>query len=202
MSDINRDYRINLSINALVFLDKKEVACTISNISITGANLEIHPQPHFKNAMMLSEIVNIDDEVDFSVEEMHFDGKIKIVRKEIINDSLHLSITLGDLFFGLESLAYKRKVYRTSHRMSGCIIMNGQSYESMSQNISVNGLTATIFEELNVSDGDELTLNFHDPEINGKARIIWHKNETAKTTIGLQYVQLMEPVKGIAAFKK
>lgn len=201
MSNIKRDYRINLAVKALVFLDKTEVGCTISNISITGANLEIHPQPHFKNAMMLSEFVDIGDELDFFVQEMHFDGRIKVVRKEIKNERLYLAITLGDLFFGLENLAYRRKVYRTPVQMSGLIIMNGQSYEVASHNISVNGLTATIFEEVNLSDGDELTLNFHEPEINGKARVVWHKIEAEKTTIGVQYIQLMEPIKGIATFR-
>lgn len=200
MSNIKRDYRTNLSVKALVFLDKKEVACTISDISITGVKLEIYPKPHFKNAMMLSEFIEVGDKVGFSVEEMHFDGKIKIVRKEVKNEKLFLSITLDDLFFGLENLAYRRKVYRTHHRMSGLIIMNGKSYDAMGQNISVNGLTATIFEEINISDGDELTLNFHEPEINGKARIIWHKNEAEKNLLGIKYIQLMESVKGIAAF--
>lgn len=201
MSNTKRDYRTNLSVNALVFLDKKEVACTISDISITGAQLEIHPQPHFKNAMMLAEFIEIGDEVDFSVEEMHFDGKIKVVRKEIKNDKLYLSIELDDLFFGLENLAYKRKVYRTSHRMSGLIIMNGKSYEAVSQNISANGLTATIFEEVDIINGAELTINFYDPDVNGKARVVWHKTESEKTLIGLEFIQLMEPVKGIATFK-
>ena len=201
MPNIKRDYRTNLSVNALVFLDKKEVACTISDISITGAQLEIHPKPFFKNAMMLAEFIEIDDEVDFSVQEMHFDGKIKIVRKEIKNDRLYLSIELDDLFFGLENLAYKRKVYRTSQHMSGLIIMNGQSYEAVSQNISVNGLTAAIFEEIEIPDGTELTLNFHDPDINGKAKVVWHKTEREKTLIGLEFIQLMEKVQGVAIFK-
>ena len=104
-------------------------------------------------------------------------------------------------FFGLENLAYKRKVYRTSHRMSGLIIMNGKSYEAVSQNISANGLTATIFEEVDIINGAELTINFYDPDVNGKARVIWHKTESEKTLIGLEFIQLMEPVKGIATFK-
>ena len=200
MSNIKRDYRTNLSVNALVFLDKKEVACTISDISISGAQLEIHPEPHFKNAIMLSEFIGVDDEVDFSVKEMHFDGRIKIIRKEIKNNKLYLSITLNDLFFGLENLAYKRKVYRTPHRTSGLIIMQGKSYDAVSQNVSSNGLTANIFEQVEVSEGDELTVNFHDPEINGKAKVIWFTNEDEKTIIGVQFVQLMEDVRGVASF--
>ncbi|MCU7833953.1 MAG: PilZ domain-containing protein [gamma proteobacterium symbiont of Taylorina sp.] len=202
MSNIKRDYRTNLAMKALIFLDKREVSCIISDISISGAQLEINPQPHFKNALILSELIDIDDVIDFSVYELHFDGKTKIVRKQILEDKLFLSITLGDIFYGLENLAYRREVYRTNYRMSGVVILNGQSYEAISHNVSVNGMNAAIFKKINVTNGDEVTLNFYNLEINGKARIIWHKNEEDKTLLGIEYAQLMEPVKGVASFRR
>jgi len=202
MSNIKRDYRTNLAMNAIVYLDKREVSCTIADISITGAQLEIKPQPHFNNALILSELINIDDEVDFCVPPMHFEGTIKIVRKVISDDKLNLSITLENIYYGLEKLAYQREVYRTDYRMSGVIIINGKSYETISRNVSVKGMSVIVFEPVALTNKDEVTLNFYNLEINGKAQIIWHKSGENKTYLGLEYVQLMEPVKGLASFQK
>lgn len=202
MSNIKRDYRTNLSMRAVVFLDNKEITCTISDISISGAKLEIKPLPYFDNAMSLSELIDIGSNIDFSVQEMHFDGKVKVIRKEILKERLYLSITLDDIFYGQANLPYKREVYRTHHRMSGLIIMNGHSYEAISQNVSVNGMTLVAFQHITITNGDELTLNFHNLGINGKAKIIWHEIEDEKTLLGVEYVQLMEPVEGIASFLK
>ncbi len=202
MSNIKRDYRTNLSMRAVVFLDNKEITCTISDISISGAKLEIKPLSYFYNAEALSELIDINSNIDFSVEEMHFDGKVKVIRKEILNERLYLSITLDDIYYGLANLPYKREVYRTHHRMSGLIIMNGHSYEAISQNVSVNGMTIIVFQHITITNGDELTLNFHNLGINGKAKIIWHEIEDEKMLLGVEYVQLMESVEGIASFLK
>ena len=202
MSNIKRDYRTTASMKAVVFIDHKEITCIISDLSISGAKLEIKPLPYFDSVIMLSELVDVGDDIDFSAQELHFDGKVKVIRKEILNERLYLSITLDDIFYGLANLPYKREVYRTDHRISGLIIINGQRYEAISQNVSVTGMSIAIFQSANITNGDELTLNFHNLGINGKAKIVWREKTDDKTLLGVKYVQLMDPADGIASFSK
>ncbi len=202
MPYIKRKYRTNLSMKAIIFIDGSELDCTIVNLSTSGAKLEVKPGSHFKNAMLLSEIVNKDDIVNFTIPEMHLDGEVKIIRTEIQYNNFYLSIVLENVFYGLEYVPYRRRVYRSNYRSIGHIEINGRSYEFLSYNVSVKGMLLGIFERLNINNGDILAVDLNQLNIHGKARIIWTKKLYNKNLLGLEYIDLIEPVKGIASFKR
>ena len=202
MSYTKRPYRTRLSTKALVFLGEEEINCTIVNLSITGAKFEVIPGLHLKNAMLISDVVNIDDIINFAIPEMHIDGEVKITRKEIENDKVYLSVLFDDIFYGLEPLPYRRKVYRTRCRANGQLELNGQSYEFISHNISVKGMMIAVFEPLNINKNDLLTLDFKHFNIHGAARCIWSKEIKGLNMIGIEFAQLIKPVDGLASFTR
>ncbi|MCW8929494.1 MAG: PilZ domain-containing protein [Gammaproteobacteria bacterium] len=202
MSYKQRDYRTHLSTKALVFLDEEEVDCTIIDLSISGAKFEIIPGVHLKNALLISEVVDTNDVINFAIPEMHIDGEVKIIRKEQVDDKVYLSVLFSDIFYGLEHLPYRRKVYRTRCRSNGQITLNGQSYEFISQNLSVKGMMIAVYEPLEIKDTDEFSLDFKHFNIHGKARCIWSKRENNKNMMGIEYTQLNKPIDGLASFSR
>ena len=201
MSYIKRNYRTNLSMDALIFLDGKEIACSIIDLSTTGAKLEVLPGLFFKNTTLFSKIINIDGLVNISIPEMHAEGEVKIIRKDILYDNLHLFIAFENLFLGLKKLPYIRKVYRSSYRSVGQIEINGKAFEFVTHNVSTKGLLIAVFERLNLSNGS-LNIDLNTLNIHAKAQLIWSKKLYNHNLLGLEFTQLDKPIKGIASFEK
>jgi hypothetical protein len=202
MSYIKRDYRTNLSMDALIFLDGEEVACSIIDLSTTGAKLEILPGLFFKNTTLFSKIVKVDDLVNISIPEMHAEGEVRIIRKDILSYNLHLFIAFDNLFLGLKKLPYIRKVYRSSYRSMGQIEINGKAFDFVTYNVSTKGLLIAVFERLSLSDGISLNIDLNTLNIHAKAQLIWSKKLYNHNLLGIEFTQLDNPVKGIASFEK
>jgi len=160
MSYTNRNYRTNLSMKGLVFLNGKEFDCTIVDLSTNGIKMEIIPGHYFNNVQLFLDAININEIVNFAIPEMHLDGESKIVRKEAQENTIYLSLTFSNVYYGLEHIPYKRKFYRSISRTIGHISLNTLDYEVISQNISLNGMLIVTPEALKVNAGDKIGLNF------------------------------------------
>ncbi len=199
---IKCNYRTNLSMDALIFLDGKEVVCSIIDLSTTGAKLEIIPGLFFKNAELFSKTINTDNLVNMSIPEIHAEGEVKIIRKDILYYKLHLFIAFENLFLGLKKLPYTRRVYRSSYHSVGQIEINGKAFEFVTHNVSTKGLLIAVFERLSLSDDMSLNIVLNTLNIHAKAQLIWSKKLYNHNLLGLEFTQLDKPIKGIASFEK
>ncbi len=200
MSQTKRDYRQHLSSKAQIFLDGKEIDCTIIDLSISGLKIKIHSESFSKSPKILVELISIGDKVDFSIQEMHFDGEVKIVRKELLENEVYLSISYDDIFFGLNHLPYHRQSYRTRHRSSGQILINEKNYDVISHDFSTEGMQLAIFEKLDLDVNSELEITFEQLNISGRSRLKWKQESSDQSLLGLEYIQLAAPVRDIASF--
>jgi len=74
MSYTKREYRTNLSMQGLIFLDRKELRCTIKDLSTNGIKIELKPVNYFNDVQAFSKVIIIDDIVNFAIPEMYLDG--------------------------------------------------------------------------------------------------------------------------------
>jgi len=201
MSYTKRNYRTNLAMQGLTYLDGIEVECTVMDLSTTGARLEISPGKSFSSVVPFAQTITNNSIIDVRINEMHMDGEVKVIRKEIKKGLLYLSIVFDNVFFGLENVPYKRKVYRKKFSSFGHMILNDLSYEVICTNFSVKGIMLVVFDKLSVDQDELLQLDFNHIGVHGSAKVIWIK-QTKKnhTYIGAEYIQLNDSVKGIATF--
>lgn len=200
MSYTKRDYRTHLSAQGMIFLDGKDFDCTIVDISTSGAKIEIKPGQYFKNSMVLAEIINVGDVTAFFNKEMHFDGTIEIVRKELINNILYVSLIFSDIFYGLEHLSYRRGHYRQECRSAGHIMLNEEIYEVVSLNLSHSGMKIILFEAFEINVKDEIIVNFKHLNVQGKAVVIWYSEEVEHRLIGVEFTQMTKLNENIPSF--
>jgi len=202
MSYTKRKYRTNLSMKGLVFLNGKELECIIVDLSTNGIKMEITPGHYFNNAQLFLDAINISGLVNFAIPEMHLDGESKIIRKESDGNKIYLSLAFSDVYYGLEHIPYKRKFYRTRYRAIGHIKVSAVDYEVISQNISLSGMLIASPDPITVNNGEKITIDFKQVNINGDAEVIWSKEVNKKYLIGVKFIKLAEAVKGIASFER
>jgi PilZ domain len=202
MSYTQRKYRTNLAMKAKMFLDGKDFDCTVVDLSTSGAKIEIKPGILIKNTTLLSELVRLDDVVNFEIAELYLDGEAKITRKEILFDNFYLSIVFENIFYGLKHVPYQRSVYRSRYRSIGKLTLNDQSYEFISHNLSTKGMLLAVFERLKVNNGDLLNIDLEQLNLHADAQLIWTKKLYNHNLLGVKYTKLAQPVKGIAAFAR
>ena len=200
MTYIRRDYRKHLSSPALIFIAGKEIPCTILDLSISGIKIKLHTTDSIQKPASLADEIKINELADFYVREMHFDGKVKIIRKEIIGQALLLSLSYEDVFFGLKHLPYRRRHYRSNCLSSGKIYINQQVHNAVSHDLSLDGMQLAISETVDFKVDDELILDFEQINVSGQSRIKWQKEQPDQCLLGIEFIHLIEPVKGIAAF--
>lgn len=185
----------------LTYLDGVELECTIMDLSTTGARLEIKPCSVFSNPAPFAQTIANDSIIDIRIPEMHMDGEVKVIRKEIKKDLLYLSVVFTQVFFGLENVPYKRKVYRKKWSSFGHITVAGQNYEAVTQNVSVKGMLLVIYGAIDYQEEHPVEISFNHLNIHGSARVIWSKiTKKNHTWLGLEYINLDASVKGIATF--
>jgi len=201
MSYIKRNYRTNLAMKGLTYLDGMEINCTIMDLSTTGARIEIGPGEFFSNVIPFAQTIPSDAIIDIRIPEIHMDGEVKLVRKEIKKGQLYLSVIFSNVFFGLENVPYRRKVYRKKFSSFGRLTLNNTHYEIVCNNVSTKGMLLVLFDSVDVEPDTLLEISFNHLDIHGSAKVIWSK-QTKKnhTWIGIEYIQLNNPVKGIATF--
>jgi len=202
MSYTKREYRTNLSMQGLIFLDRKELRCTIKDLSTNGIKIELKPVNYFNDVQAFSKVIIIDDIVNFAIPEMYLDGEAKIIRKEIDEDRIYVSLAFANVFFGLEHVPYKREYYRTLSNIVGQIKVHEQIFEVSCQNVSLTGMLIVSNNQLDISLSDVIEVSFDVINIHGNAQQIWSRNLKEQYLIGIKFTQLLKPIKGIAAFNR
>jgi len=201
MSYVKRNYRTNLAMQGVVFLDGFEIDCTVSDLSTSGARFEITPGKFFNNIIAFAQTVAIDAIIDVRIPEMHIDGEVKVIRKEVKKGLLYLSVEFSNVFFGLENVPYRRKVYRKKLTSFGHLSINGKTHEIVCTNVSIKGMLLVVLEKIDVDKDTLVEISFNHLGIHGSAKAIWNiQTKKNHTWIGIEYIQLNDPVKGIPTF--
>lgn len=197
-----RSYRKNLATNGLIFLNGAEREVSVSNLSMTGILVEFN---HPRDAEVLSQpLALMAKVVDFYLPELHLAGTAEIAR--IINDESHKSLALKfkEISYNIDSLLYKRKVYRKTMLIQGRITFDDKCYLFQTVNVSVEGLMIRLIGSAPTIKEDMIgTFEFKDLSLKGEVTVVWvDEDSEGKTIMGLKYLNInRDHIKDIPRFE-
>lgn len=194
-----RSYRKNLITNGLIYINGEEREVSVSNISMTGVlvelNSEINADSDFDDAL-------ISTVIDFYLPQLRLAGTAEIIRITKNEAQVAFALKFKEITYNIDSLLYKRKVYRKNMSVSGRILLNNQYYYFRTINVSVEGLMIRLAETVVIAEGMTTAFEFKDLSLKGEVRVVWLDFDAdGKTLVGLKYINMnTEQIKGIPHF--
>jgi hypothetical protein len=191
MSDKKRSFRKNLTSHGLIYMGGEEMDISVRNISITGLLAELGDNVDINEIKDVFKSVNLSPTIDLYLPEMHLAGEAEIVRADMIDGLIYLSIEFRNMAYDVDNVLYKRKAYRKNMTAPGQIIFNGKKFNFNTKNVSVDGLMIYLKENIEVKEGAVTIFDFKRLQLRGEIRVIWvDHTEDGGTLMGLQYVHM------------
>ena len=198
-SESERSYRKNLETSGLIFLNGAEREVSVSNLSMTGVLVEFI---HDHDAEVLNQsLALIGKTIDFYLPQLHLAGTAEIIRVE---KQKSLALKFKDISYNVDSLLYKRKVYRKNMSIQGRISFDDKCYLFHTVNVSVEGLMVRLMATVSsIKEGMIANFEFKDLSLKGEATVVWvDADAEGKTLIGLKYLNInSDQIKGIPRFE-
>ncbi|MBL1262897.1 PilZ domain-containing protein [Methylomicrobium sp. RS1] len=190
-----RDFRKDLHLKGMIFLNEQEQSITVKNLSITGLLVELD---QLKGGEIdIKDIFNSLQSstlVDVFLPSMRLAGEMEVIRADIKKDKILIALEFKSVSYDVEDFIYRRKMYRKRMPGNGRILLNGAYYPFTAINVSVEGLMIQMNEA--VTDdvlNTTVSFEFEKLEMNGEARIVWIEHpQPEKALLGLNYVHLQK----------
>lgn len=192
---VERDYRQNLTGQALVFIAGEELEITVRNISLTGLYAELDESRLLKNPDDLVKSLKKDPVIDILFEKLDFAGEAKANRVERGDGKISIAMEFKNITYGVSTRLYRRNVYRKSFNGVGYIQLNGRKVKFLTHNVSVEGLMISIPKRIAVKRFTIAKFIIQQLKLKGKAKVIWTEmDDKFGLLMGLQYVNLEKSV--------
>jgi len=203
-SQPKRPYRENLTSHGLIYMGEKEHEVTVQNLSITGALAELNNNWHGEDIKHIFNILSVSTTVDLYLPELRLAGEAEVVRADTTEDNhIVLGLEFKDVAYYVDKWQFKRKAYRKNLSDVGHILLNGEYYDFISINVSVDGLMIHITESIAVEEGTVTQFEFKRLRLHGDIKVIWVDTLPAGTFIGLQYLNIQkDDIRGVPCFYK
>ena len=202
MLDEKRPYRKNLTSNGLIYLGEQELEISVRNLSLTGLLAELEDNASISDINDVFQSVKLSPVIDIYLPEMRLAGEAEIVRADMIDGQIYLALEFRNISYDVDNVLYKRKVYRKNMAAPGQIIFNEIKYDFNTLNVSVDGLSIRITENIEVKEGTVTIFDFKRLKLRGEIKVVWvEHNEDGATIMGLQYQHMeKDDVSGIPRF--
>ena len=201
MLDEKRPYRKNLTSNGLIYLGEQELEISVRNLSLTGLLAELEDNASISDINDVFQSVKLSPVIDIYLPEMRLAGEAEIVRADMIDGQIYLALEFRNISYDVDNVLYKRKVYRKNMAAPGQIIFNEIKYDFNTLNVSVDGLSIRITENIEVKEGTVTIFDFKRLNLRGEIRVVWVENSDDATLMGLQYLHMEQnDVSGIPRF--
>ena len=191
MNNLRENYRENVSMAGWLFMAGVEHKMQIHNLSISSVLASIEPTAVIKNEQDIFKIMQDSSLVDIYIKTLSVAGEAEIVRVEMKDNRILISMEFKQVVYNAESLLYKRKVYRKNMDTPGKILIFDTVYNFIACNVSVTGLMIRIPDKIDLQEGVLTEIKFDNLQIHGKAVVIWAEQvENDGTLIGLEYKRM------------
>jgi hypothetical protein len=140
--------------------------------------------------------------IDFYLPQLRLAGTAEVVRITKQDAQVSFALQFKDISYNIDSLLYKRKVYRKNMSVSGRILLNNDYYNFRTINVSVEGLMIRLEETVVIAEGMITSFEFKDLSLKGEVQVVWIDfDEEGKTLVGLKYINMStDQIKGIPRF--
>ncbi len=191
MNNLRENYRENVSVAGVLFMGGVEHKMQIHNLSIVSILASIEPTADIRNEQDILKITEQSKLVDIYIKTINIAGEAEIVRVEMKDKEILISMVFKQVSYNAESLLYKRKVYRKAMNTPGKILVFDTAFDFVACNVSVSGLMIRIPGKADLHEGDLVEFKFDELQIHGKAVIVWveHVDDNG-TLVGLEYKRM------------
>ena len=191
MNNLRENYRENVSMTGVLFMGGVEHKMQIHNLSIVSVSASIEPTADIRNEQDVFKVMEQSKLVDIYIKTINVAGEAEIVRAEMKDKEILISMVFKQVSYNAESLLYKRKVYRKNMSTPGKILISGTIFDFVACNVSVSGLMIRIHEKIDLQEGMLTEFKFDDLHIHGKAVVVWADQvDNNGTLIGLEYKRM------------
>lgn len=176
-------YRKNLSLTALIFIDRTEYKVRIQNLSTSGVLICIDASSSLYEQPDMFKFIQYAASIDIYIENLELVNKAEIIHVDFDGDNLMVGMK-----FKQREKSYKRKSYRKNLAAPGCITLYEQADECMAINISENGMMIRLLDYVLMKQGMMAKFKFTKLNLSGDARVVWIKYDKNNGILsGLQY---------------
>lgn len=202
MAAKKRPYRKNLTSYGLIYLGGEELEISVKNLSITGLLAELKGNNTSSDIKEMFYAIELSSTIDIYLPEMRLAGEAEITRADMNNDIVLLALEFRYLSYEVSDMLYQRKSYRKNISAPGQIVFNQKKYTFFTRNVSVDGMTIMLKENIIVSKDTTTIFDLQRMDLRGQVKVIWVDHaEDNSTIMGVQYLQLeKEGVSGIPRF--
>jgi hypothetical protein len=197
-----RSYRKKLITNGLVYINGEEQEVFVVNISMTGVLVQLSCEIYSSDTDSSFNDSLIATTIDFYLPQLRLAGTAEISR--VTKDERHVTLALKfkDITYNIDSLLYKRRVYRKNMTVPGRILLNNEQYNFYTVNVSVEGLMIRLEKTVVIAEGVTTSFEFKDLSLKGEVQVAWIDFDIeGKTLVGLKYINMnTDAIKGIPRF--
>jgi hypothetical protein len=201
-SESKRSYRKKLITNGLVYINGEEQEVFVVNISMTGVLVQLSCEIYSSDTDSNFNDSLISTTIDFYLPQLSLAGTAEISR--VTKDEHHvlLALKFQDITYNIDSLLYKRRVYRKNMSVPGRILLNNELYDFYTVNVSVEGLMIRLEKTVVIAEGITTSFEFKDLSLKGEVQVAWIDFDIeGKTLVGLKYINMnTDAIKGIPRF--
>ena len=191
MNNLRENYRENVSVAGVLFMGGIEHKMQIHNLSIVSILASIEPTADIRNEQDILKVMEQSKLVDIYIKTINIAGEAEIVRVEMKDKEILISMVFKQVSYNAESLLYKRKVYRKAMNTPGKILVFDTIFDFVACNVSVSGFMVRIPDKVNFQAGELVEFQFDELQLHGKAIVIWVEHiDDNKTLVGLEYKRM------------
>ena len=191
MNNSTENYQKKLSMAGLLFMGGIEHEMQVKNVSISGLTAIIEPSAEIKDEKDIFLIMNKSTLVDFYVKKLNLAGEAELIKVDVVDGKIFLSIEFKQISYDAKSFLYKRKVYRKNMASPGIILVANKVYNFITHNVSVTGFMIRISDDVDLREEELVEFKFDDLQIHGKALVVWVEHDgISGTMVGLEYQRM------------
>ena len=201
-SESRRSYRKKLITNGLVYINNEEEEVFVINISMTGVLVQLSREIYSSDSASTFNDSLVSTIVDFYFPQLRLAGTAEVSRVNKNERNVTLALKFDDITYNIDSLLYKRRVYRKKIAVQGQLLVNDEYCNFYTINISVEGLMIRLAKTVTVTEGMTTSFELKDLGLKGEATIVWIDFDIdGNRLIGLKYINMdTDEIKGVPRF--
>lgn len=194
-----RSYRKKLITDGLIYINGEEQEVLINNISMTGMLVQLGYTIDTESTLNDSLVSTV---IDFYLPQLRLAGTAEIVRVNKGDVQVLIALKFKEITYNIDSLLYKRKVYRKTMSVTGQILLNNEYHDFYAINVSLEGLMIRLADTVVIVEGMITALKSKDLNLKGDVKVVWTNFDVdGKTLLGLKYIHVnTSNLKGIPRF--
>ncbi|MGR8930831.1 MAG: PilZ domain-containing protein [Gammaproteobacteria bacterium] len=184
---VKRAYRKRLTSNGLIYLGFQEYQIQVINLSLTGLLAQFKANASVKD---IFQNLQVSPLLDLYLPDIRVAGEAEVVRAEESGQGLQVAIEFRNLSYDVDNLLYYRRAYRKNLNELGQITIDGIIHDFNTENVSVDGIMAYVYDKIDVKVGAVVHIDFKRLKLSGDCEVKWVEPGSQSVLLGLKYLRL------------